>query len=224
MSDRRLIIWDVDGTLVDSRAAITHAMRRAFASEALPYPGDAAVIARVGLSLETLMAGLVPEAPERGPALATAYRRAFRSRREALGSLATAPFFPGVREALAQIRAMPDTVMAIATGKSRRGLTSLIAEHGLDGWFVSMHCADDHPGKPDPSMIRAVLSDTGLPAHRAVMVGDTGFDMEMGRAAGVATLGVGWGFQPPERLDADRIVTRPDDLAAAVLALTGEIA
>ena len=224
MSDPRLVIWDVDGTLVDSRAAITDAMRGAFASEALPYPGDAAVIGRVGLSIDTLVAELLPEAPERCPALVRAYLDRFRASRESLGSLATAPFFPGVRPALERIRGLPGMTMGIATGKSRRGLTALIAAHGLDGWFASLHCADDHPGKPDPSMLQAVLSDTGVPADRAVMVGDTHFDMDMGRAAGVATLGVGWGFQPPERLRADRIVTQPDDLAAAVLELTGEMA
>lgn len=221
MPDPRLVIWDVDGTLVDSRAAITRAMRIAFDAAGLAYPGDAPVLARVGLSLEAMLSGLVAPAA-RIETLAAAYRAAYRARREALGDAADSPFYDDMAAALAQVQALPDTRMAIATGKSRRGVEAMLSGHGLRDWFASVQCADDHPGKPDPAMLHAALAETGIAPGRAVMIGDTTFDMEMGRAAGVFTLGVGWGYHPPDRLVADRIARTPADIVPAVRMLTGE--
>ncbi|SEQ37051.1 phosphoglycolate phosphatase [Loktanella sp. DSM 29012] len=220
--DLRLVIFDVDGTLVNSRAAIVHAMRAGFAAVGRDYPGDAACLRGVGLSVDVMFRALVPDAPDTElVALRSAYQQAYYDHRASLGSEAMAPFYDGARDALDRFRAQDTLLMAAATGKSLRGMQAMIADHGLVGYFQSVQTADHHPSKPHPSMIHQVLSDTGVEPARAVMVGDTSFDMQMGRAAGVATIGVSWGYHPPEALDADRIITDFAQLDAAVDALTG---
>ncbi|MBS1301450.1 HAD-IA family hydrolase [Loktanella sp. SALINAS62] len=218
----RLVILDVDGTLVDSRAAIIHAMRAAFVATDLPYPGDAACLRGVGLSIGVLFAALVPGADQGTlDRLSVAYKQAFHDQRVTMGSRMTAPFFAGALDALNRLRACDDTLLAIATGKSRRGLDSLVADHGLAGYFASVQTADDHPSKPHPAMILQALAETGVVARHAVMVGDTTFDMDMARPAGVSTIGVTWGYHAVDLLAADKVITDFAQLDAAVDALTG---
>ena len=110
-------------------------------------------------------------------------------------------------------------VLGVATGKSRRGLDHILAAHALQGAFATCQVADDHPSKPHPSMVLAALAETGVDPSMAVMIGDTSFDMEMGRSAGVATLGVSWGYHPVADLlgaGATRVI---DGFAALVPAL-----
>jgi len=95
--------------------------------------------------------------------------------------------------------------LGVATGKSQRGLDALIAAHDLD-CFVTRQVADHHPSKPHPSMVLTALAETGVDARHAVMIGDTSFDMDMGRAAGVTTIAVDWGYHPSERLQADHMI------------------
>jgi len=184
MADLRLVIWDVDGTLVNSRAAIVYAMQSAFEAVALDYPGDEEVLKGVGLSIGKLFADLLPDV-ERAThdALATAYKQAYYDRRAELGSRDLAPFFDGATAVLDHLKAQDWTLMAVATGKSRRGLDAMIDGHELKGFFQSTQTADDHPSKPHPAMVLATLAETGIDAANAVMIGDTTFDLEMGRAA-----------------------------------------
>ena len=105
-------------------------------------------------------------------------------------------------------------LLGIATGKSRRGLRAVLEGHGLAGRFVTTQTADDHPSKPHPAMLEACLADTGLDPDDAVMVGDTEYDMEMARAAGMPGVAVSWGYHGPDRLGAathriDRIDALP---------------
>ena len=93
-----------------------------------------------------------------------------------------------------------DVLLGVATGKSRRGLDGLIEAHGLEAMFVTRQVADFHPSKPHPSMIHAALAETGVDATHAVMIGDTSYDMEMARNAGVTGIGVGWGYHAPAEL------------------------
>ena len=139
-------------------------------------------------------------------ALAQGYRDAYQEIRSKRGSSATSPFFPGARAALDALRAQDWTLLAVATGKSKRGLDKLVEGYGLDGYFQSQQVADFHPSKPHPSMIHAAMSETGVAADRAVMIGDTTFDMDMARAAGVRSIGVSWGYHATDALDADEIV------------------
>lgn len=225
MSDLRLVIWDVDGTLVNSRAAITYAMKRAFDVAGLRYPGDEATLAGVGLSIEELFANLLPDlGVKTHQHLATAYKKAYYDRRAELGARDLAPFFDGVSEVLDLLRAQDWTLMAVATGKSRRGLDAMITGHELDGYFQSTQTADDHPSKPNPAMVLAALAETGVTPDRAVMIGDTSFDLDMARAAGVQSIGVSWGYHPAADLSADKLVTACDQIPAAIDALIGTTA
>lgn len=222
MADLRLVIWDVDGTLVNSRAAIVHAMKTAFEAVGTTYPGDGAVLAGVGLSIGKLFANLLPQhTTDTHDALSKAYKQAYYDRRATMGAQDMAPFFDGASAVLDQLKAQDWTLMAVATGKSRRGLDAMIDGHGLKGYFQSTQTADDHPSKPNPAMVLAALSETGVAARHAVMIGDTTFDLDMGRAAGVKTIGVSWGYHAAEDLDADQIVTRFGEIPAAIDKILG---
>lgn len=216
----RVVIFDVDGTLVDSQAHIVAAMTHAFQNCGLAVPSRAEMLAGVGLSLPVLMARLA--GVDRADALTAAYRDSFRTLRETGAIEGHSPLYPGTRAMLDRLNARDDILLAVATGKSRRGLDALVTSHALEGLFVSLQTADTHPSKPHPSMIETVLADTGAEAARAVMVGDTEFDMDMGRAAGVSTIGVPWGYHPAERLRADRMISDWADLDAAIDTLTGD--
>ncbi|MGY6704083.1 HAD-IA family hydrolase [Roseinatronobacter sp.] len=194
---KRLVIFDVDGTLVDSQGHILGAMELAFAALGHDMPARAQVLSIVGLSLPVAMARLAPELPTSAQTkLVSAYKDAFA----ALRAQDLSPLYPGAAEILAQLARQDDLVLGIATGKSRRGLNHLVAAHGWAEQFATMQVADDHPSKPHPAMIHACLRDTGIAPEHAVMVGDTTYDMDMARAAGIHGLGVGWGYHPPKAL------------------------
>lgn len=216
----KLVIFDVDGTLIDSQAEIMAAMTAAFAAEGLAVPPRAAVLGIVGLSLDRAMAVLVPDLPEtRQAVLVAGYKAAFNAARTLHGA-AVSPLYPGARDVLDLFMAQPDTLMGIATGKSQRGLDAMIDAHDLRRYFVTRQVADHHPSKPHPSMIRAALAETGVAAADAVMVGDTVFDMDMAQAAGVRGIGVTWGYHAADALRArtdtviDRFVDLPGVLSA----------
>lgn len=195
----RLAIFDVDGTLVDSQAMIAASLTAAFRAEGLAVPERSRMMSIVGLSLVDAMAALAPDetatAHER---LAAAYKEAFWQHR-AKGEH-TESLFPGAEELLVKLRARDDVTLGIATGKSRRGVAHLIEKHGWDGWFATVQTSDDHPSKPHPSMVVTALAETGLQPAAAIMIGDTSFDIEMARAAGVGAAGVAWGNHKPAEL------------------------
>lgn len=198
----RLILFDVDGTLADSQQAILGALGLAFASEGLARPAPAACLSIVGLSLPQAMEVLHPEGSAAQRArLVEAYRGAFKTARLQHGA-GHSPLYPGARDCLNRLHAVPQYLLGVATGKSRRGLDGLLAAHGL-GMFLTRQVADDHPSKPSPSMILAAMAETGVSAQNTVMIGDTSYDMDMARAAGVTSIAVSWGYHPPERLEAD---------------------
>lgn len=200
MSDLRLVIFDVDGTLIDSQAHILAAMDAAFAAHDLAPPSRAATLAIVGLSLPVAMARLAPDHPDRQPGLVAAYKDAFASLRHGADGGALSPLYPGALAALHALAGQDHTLLAIATGKSRRGMDHVFSLHDLRGLFQSVQTADDHPSKPHPSMVAACLRDTGIDPARAVILGDTTYDIDMGRAAGIHALGVAWGYHPAEAL------------------------
>ncbi len=188
----KLALFDVDGTLVDSKAMIHASVQAAFSAEGLPVPDRTRSLSVVGLSLHSAMRTLAPDQePARIERLADAYKQAFWDLRSA--NAHPEELFEGAIELLRKLHARDDVVLGIATGKSRRGVAHVIEKHGFDGWFATIQTADDHPSKPHPSMIVTALSETGLPAEATIMIGDTSFDIEMARAAGVWAAGVAWG-------------------------------
>lgn len=212
----KLVIFDVDGTISDSQAQICAAMDYGFTELGLPVPPRAAILSIVGLSLPQAVARLVPEEPlEVQERIVAFYKQSYMAHRK----VEPAPLYPGAADLLHRLAAREDLFLGVATGKSRRGLDALIAHHGLDGLFITRQVADDHPSKPHPSMVLSALSETGVEACDAVMIGDTSYDMEMGRAAGVATIGVGWGYHPVEDLVAAEAGRLVDDFAALEAAI-----
>ncbi|WP_265499312.1 HAD-IA family hydrolase [Paracoccus beibuensis] len=212
----RLVVFDVDGTLVDSQDHIHHAMSFAFQEAGLAPLPKAEVLTIVGLSLPVAVAELAPEADVQTQVrIVAGYKDSFMKARLEQA----APLYPGAMECLDRLAMRDDLLLAIATGKSRRGLDAMIAAHGLAGRFLSLQTADGHPSKPHPSMLLAAMAETGIEAGQAVMIGDTSFDMLMAGAAGMAGFGVSWGYHPAAALTdagAARIVDEFDTLTRTI--------
>jgi phosphoglycolate phosphatase len=190
----RLVVLDCDGTLVDSQHVIFESMRRALVDHALPVPPIEDVRRVVGLSLVEGAKALLPHLDEATAlALAASYKERFQELRRRDGVLE--PLFPGVAETLVHLDRQ-GVLLAVATGKSRRGLDRVLAHHGLDGLFVSLQTADAHPSKPHPSMLEQAMRDAGCAPEETLLVGDTTFDIDMAARAGAGPVGVAWGYHP----------------------------
>ena len=214
----KLILFDCDGTLVDSQHVIVAAMGRAFARAELAVPPREAVLGIVGLSLVEAMQRLGEDDP-RFPAerLADLYRQAFRELRTEPDF--SEPMFPGMRGLIDTLSARDDVLLGIATGKSQRGVAAVLGHHGLEGRFVTIQTADDAPSKPHPAMVHQAMAATGVDARDTVLIGDTSFDMVMARAAGAGAIGVSWGYHAPELLrqsGAQWLVDDADELLRAI--------
>lgn len=207
ISALRLVVFDVDGTLVDSQADILAAMGHAFDQAGTAMPAHHEVLGIVGLSLDVAIARLAPDLEHDLHARMVGwYKDAYVDFRAKNGAAQSSPLYPGAVEVLEALHAVPDVLLGVATGKSRRGLDKLLEAHDLRRFFVTQQVSDHHPSKPHPSMILTALSETGVEARDAVMVGDTGFDMQMAQAAGVAGVGVSWGYHGVEALSDARCV------------------
>jgi phosphoglycolate phosphatase len=218
----RLVVFDCDGTLVDSQHHITDCMAAAFGEQGLTPPGAEAVRTVVGLALAEAIGRLVPAGMSADlPRLIETYKRAFFALRQRPGMIE--PLYDGVGAAIDQL-AEAGFLLGVATGKSRRGLEAVLAAHGLSRHFVTLQTADSAPGKPDPTMLYQAIAEAGATPESAVMIGDTTFDIEMAVRAGVAAIGVAWGYHPPAALHAAGaalVVDRCGLLAAAVEQLIG---
>jgi phosphoglycolate phosphatase len=217
----KLIIFDCDGTLVDSQDKICAAMRQAFEANGLLVPARERLLGVVGLSLPIGFARLA-EGSVDGPAyqidgLVAAYRDAFSVLRAAPDDLES--LYPGARLAVEGLAQRSDTVIAMATGKSQRGAQRVLTRHGLRACFATIHTSDDAPSKPHPGMVLAAMAATGAGSHETVMVGDTTFDIEMAHAAGARAIGVTWGYHRSAALvqaGADAMIDHFDELEATI--------
>ena len=221
MSGLKLAVFDVDGTLCDSQGHILSAMAAAFGAEGLMVPPRETVLSIVGLSLPVAVARLVPDL-DRGvqDRLVAAYKSAYTAARIA----ELAPLYDGIPALIDGLAGRGDVILGIATGKSRRGLDHLLAGHGIAGHFLTRQVADDHPSKPHPAMLLAAIAEAGAAPEATVMIGDTTYDMEMGRAAGARTLAVTWGYHGAGALAAtgpDRTATRVTEIAPLLDELWG---
>lgn len=214
----RLAIFDCDGTLVDSQHNICAAMERAFAAAALAPPPRAAIRRIVGLSLVEAMRMLLPQADD------TLHRRIAQDYKDAFfrmrsdGAMADEPLYDGIA-ALLDTLSRAGWRLGVATGKSDRGLAHILAHHGIAGHFITLQTADRHPSKPHPAMIAAAMAEADASPHTTAMIGDTSFDMAMARAAGTRAIGVGWGYHPPEELEAAGAEIVVEDVGALAAAL-----
>ncbi len=196
----RLAVFDCDGTLVDGQADICDIMVSAYERADIASPSRNDIRRIVGLSLPVAIRQLSPEVDEETVrTIVEFYKSGYFARREA-GHLHE-PLYDGIAELLHTLHA-DGWALAVATGKSDRGLAAVLAAHGLTDLFVSLQTADRHPSKPHPAMLEAALFEAGAQASQAVMIGDTTFDIDMGRAANVASIGVAWGYHAPQELSA----------------------
>ncbi|MDL2340164.1 MAG: HAD-IA family hydrolase [Pseudomonadota bacterium] len=194
----RLAIFDCDGTLVDSGATITEALGLTFEQHGIAVPPPSVGRRVIGLSLTEAMAGLVPDATrEEHLVLAEDYKKQFIGLRAA--GRVEEPLYPGILELLDALEG-DGWLLAVATGKSDRGLRHCLEAHGLHARFVSLQTADRHPSKPHPSMIFEALADSGAAAADCLMIGDTSYDMAMAVSAGAVPVGVAWGYHDSAEL------------------------
>lgn len=193
-----LAIFDCDGTLVDSGATIHAALAETFEQNALELPPPAIARRVIGLSLIEAMAELLPgSSPEQQKQLAEDYKKVFMGFRAA--GRVEEPLFEGVLELLDRLEE-DGWLLAVATGKSDRGLKHCLDLHGIHARFVSLQTADRHPSKPHPSMVSQAIADAGATPETTIVVGDTSFDMAMAVAAGARGIGAGWGYHDAEEL------------------------
>jgi phosphoglycolate phosphatase len=223
---RRLVIFDCDGTLVDSQHVIVAAMEMAFAGAGLPAPQREAVLSIVGLSLPEaiwrvkLAHDIEPDEALLGRLL-DGYRQAFGALRQ--DPAHDEPMFPGALEGVRALAARDGVLLGIATGKSRRGVDRLLARFGLVDCFSTIQTADDAPSKPHPAMIEQAMAEAGTGRHETLMVGDTSFDIEMARNAGVPGLGVAWGYHSPDVLQKAGAAAVAADFADLLAVIDGHM-
>ncbi|MEM9044948.1 MAG: HAD-IA family hydrolase [Pseudomonadota bacterium] len=196
----RLVIFDVDGTLVDSQVFIVEAMHLACRKADVGLLAKEEILSIVGLSLPEAMAVLFPQhALSFQTRMVELYKQSFLERRQSTGGEAAAPLYPGALETLRTLDSQ-GYLLSIATGKARRGLDHMLDSHGLRTLFLGTQTADDAPSKPSPQMVLNCMAATGALPGETVVVGDTEFDLQMARAAGCHAIGVTWGYHPIERL------------------------
>lgn len=208
----RLILFDCDGTLVDSQHSIVTIMRRAFALNDLPEPEAQAIRGTIGLSLDYAMGALLPAAGfSLRAGLVEDYRRASseqRSRGEP-----ESPLYDGAIEAIVGLHGA-GYLLGIATGKSRRGLDIMLETFDLADYFITLQTSDRAPSKPHPGMVDQAVAEAGVTPGETVVIGDTSFDMEMAINARARAIGVSWGYHETAELHRSGALTVIDNFAA----------
>jgi phosphoglycolate phosphatase len=189
-----LVVFDWDGTLIDSTEAIVASIQAACRDLGLPIPDAERASHVIGLGLHDSLSYAIPGLPDSEyPRVAERYRYHFLARDASL------PLFPGTREMLVNLRARGHT-LAIATGKSRAGLARALAATDLEGVFDALRCADQCASKPAPEMLLELMDEVGVEPGRTLMVGDTSHDLQMALNAGVAAVAVSYGAHDSSRL------------------------
>jgi phosphoglycolate phosphatase len=203
-----LIVFDWDGTLIDSARTIVECIQSAALGMGLEVPDRERASHVIGLGLQDSLRHAVPGlAPERYLEFADHYRRHFLARQESMS------LFPGIRDLLASLSRRH--ALAIATGKSRKGLDRSLDAEDLRGYFSASRCADETNPKPHPAMLLEIMQELGIETQRTLMIGDTSHDLNMAKAAGVEALAVTYGAHPEQGLRA----CGPRDCVASVAEL-----
>lgn len=194
-SDVALVVFDWDGTVMDSVGRIVSSMRAAAELSGLMVPSEYQVKQIIGLSMDPVFDILFP-------GITTLQRQTvfehFRQQYMSDQHPAT-PLFAGAEQVIRQLK-QQGLLLAVATGKARKGLARLFAETGLETYFDTSRCADEAESKPSPDMLKQILTELKLPAHRAVMVGDSIHDMAMAQAIDMPRIAVTHGAHDREQL------------------------
>ena len=217
----RLVIFDLDGTLIDSEALIVGAVRDSFTAVNEPVPDDHAIRAISGITARDALAILAPQADE---ARVSVLLESYVSHYQARTAISREPMFEGALQALDRLQSGPETILAVATGKGYSSAVTLLEHHGIIGRFNSIETPTHNRGKPDPQMLETAMEKAGVDTEHSVMVGDTVHDMRMAKAGKVKAIGVAWGYHAVADLkDAGADVVLQDfaELDAAIDDLVG---
>jgi phosphoglycolate phosphatase len=216
----RLLAFDFDGTLMDSQRDIVACMREAFTQFGLNLPEEEAVRQQVGLNLPDIMANLRPDLKREDHfTLSELYRDVYLERR--LGNKLEEVLFSDIKSTLSGMQD-DEIFMAICTGKKLRGLVPALEHNQIDHFFHSLHTPDNAPGKPNPTMLQQAMEFSATPVDQTVMIGDTTYDMQMAKNAGVTAIGVAWGYHSEQQLveaGASEVLKSPQQLKEALSSL-----
>ncbi len=191
-----LLVFDWDGTVVDSAAHIVTSLRSACQDIGLPAPEERRARYIIGLGLQDAMNYLLPQLPASDYSfLVERYRYHFLAGQQAVST------FSGIPEGISDLRSR-GFLLAVATGKSRRGLDHALADTGLGQYFHISRCADEGFSKPHPDMLLTVMESLNVSKERTLMIGDTTHDLEMARNAGVSAVAVSYGAHEKDALHA----------------------
>ena len=205
----KLLVFDWDGTLMDSEARIVDCMRSAIADLGVEVPDDEAIRDIIGLGLSEAVRSLLPYVESHLiDAAASRYRHHFLHQNETPSTL-----FPRVAETLRNL-SHAGYLLAVATGKGRRGLDEALRRSGLEVFFHATRCADETASKPHPEMLLQLMAELGSEPAETLMIGDTEYDMQMASNARTPALGVTYGVHSPQRLLASGPLGCVDDIAA----------
>jgi phosphoglycolate phosphatase len=195
----KLVLFDADGTLIDSQSIIHESMRLTFLrfdyDELLPEHTRAII----GLTLDRAIATILQRGVDDEILAMTAEYKQIYLQLAAIEEMQSRPF-NGVPQFVRKLATREDVLLGIVTGKSRRGVQKLLETVHFENLFVTSRCADDCPSKPHPAMVLECCEEVGVSAANTLVVGDTGFDMEMAVSAGATAMGVAWGYHPLERM------------------------
>lgn len=195
----KLILFDADGTLIDSQAVIHESMRLTFQAFGYQDPPISATRAIIGLTLDRAIATILDrEIDDQIVAMVQEYKEIYVqiAPREDMQSAA----YHGIPGLIAELASHKDYLLGVVTGKSRRGVDKLFATNNFNSAFIVSRCADDCPSKPHPAMVLECCKEMGVLPHNTLVVGDTSFDMEMACSAGATAVGVDWGYHPRHKL------------------------
>jgi phosphoglycolate phosphatase len=216
----KLVLFDCDGTLVDSASLIHEVMARSFVAFGHKRPELALTKSIIGLSLDIAIARMLgtPHVDDEAVALTAHYKSIYADVRGEAGM--DTPLFDGIKPLVDALVANREIILGAVTGKSRRGLTQILDMHGLSSEFIVSRTADDCPSKPHPAMVTECCEETGVAPHDTIVVGDAIFDMQMAKSAGATAIGVAWGYAAVEDLlanGADAIAHHPNDLLSHIV-------
>lgn len=214
----KLVLFDCDGTLVDSGDFIHRCMTESFADAGLEPPQKAETHSIIGLSLPLAIARLLGREPDdQVQWLTQRYKENFTRLRQAPDF--SEPLYDGILPLLAELGGKEDILLGLVTGKSRRGVHSVFERHGIGHHFTVVRTADDCPSKPHPAMVLESCSEMGIEPDRTIVIGDAIYDMQMARSAKATAAGVSWGYHDRQSLveaGAQHVLNAPSDLHAVL--------
>lgn len=220
----KLVLFDCDGTLIDSAAVIHESMEKTFTEAGFPAPELASTKSIIGLTLDIAIARMLKrEIDDEINRMVHRYKHHSHTMRSAENC--HEPFYDGVWELLRELRQSDEILLGVVTGKSRRGLDSLVDKYDLGSALITTRTADECPSKPHPAMVLECCVETGIDPGRTIVIGDAIYDMQMAGNAGARAVGVTWGYCNRAALieaGADHIVEDPAQLKPIIDALAHE--